>query len=282
MRTTSRGIGFPATGTPSAFQPEPPVLLRPPSSSSFDAPSSSRELSASCRVLRQPICPSCLNLILRSNRTTDERLPWGLRPSSRHQPAASTIRQESRSHRHVPSSAFLTPSTVCSATSLCGLVSSRCHVQGLPYRELSLTAEPYGVSPAESCPRVVERTRLRFDPRQQMRPRLQGLAPRAECGADRGCLDPDRSAPLMGFMLLRVLPPCNVATPSGRLRPRRSLRRTPRSSSPAFRRCTDWLSWNQVADPLELSCLNPRPPFGNRVRGFRIRTAHRAAGHAEP
>jgi hypothetical protein len=199
MRTTSRGIGFPATGTPSAFQPEPPVLLRPPSSSSFDEPSSSRELSASCRVLRQPICPSCLNLILRSNRTTDERLPWGLRPSSRHQPAASTIRQESRSHRHVPSSAFLTPSTVCSATSLCGLVSSRCHVQGLPYRGLSLTAEPCGVSPAESCPRVVERTRLRFDPRQQMRPRLQGLAPRAECGADRGCLDPDRSAPLMGF-----------------------------------------------------------------------------------
>jgi len=107
--------------------------------------------------------------------------------------------RESRPHRHVPSSAFRTPSTVCSATSLCGLVSSRCHVQGLPFRGLSLTAEPYGVSPAESCPRVVERTRLRFDPRQPVRPRLQGLAPRDECGADRGGLDPDRSAPLLGF-----------------------------------------------------------------------------------
>jgi len=107
--------------------------------------------------------------------------------------------RESQPHRHVPSSAFLTPSTVYSATSLCGFVSPRCHVQGLPFRGLSLTAEPYGVSPAESCPRVVERTRLRFDPRQPVRPRLQGLAPRAECGADRGCLDPDRSAPLLGF-----------------------------------------------------------------------------------
>jgi hypothetical protein len=34
---------------------------------------------------------------------------------------------------------------------------------------------------------------------QRTRPRLQGLAPRDECGADRGGLDPDRSAPLMGF-----------------------------------------------------------------------------------
>jgi len=60
----------------------------------------------------------------------------------------------------VPSSAFLTPSTAFSATSLCGLVSSRCHVQGLPYRGFSLCAEPYRVSPAVSCPLAVERTRL--------------------------------------------------------------------------------------------------------------------------
>jgi len=38
-----------------------------------------------------------------------------------------------------------------------GLVSSRCHVQGSPYRDLSLTAEPYRVSPAHSCPRAVGR-----------------------------------------------------------------------------------------------------------------------------
>jgi len=60
----------------------------------------------------------------------------------------------------VPSSAFLTPSTVCSATSLCGFISPRCHVQGLPYRGFSLSAEPYRVSPAVSCPLAVEHTRL--------------------------------------------------------------------------------------------------------------------------
>jgi len=60
----------------------------------------------------------------------------------------------------VPSSAFFTPSTVCSATSLCGFVSPRCHVQGLPYRGFSLSTEPYRVSPASSCPLAVEHTRL--------------------------------------------------------------------------------------------------------------------------
>ncbi len=60
----------------------------------------------------------------------------------------------------VPSSTFLTSSTVSSATCLRGLVSSRCHVQGLPFRGLSLAAEPYRVSPAASCPLAVERSRL--------------------------------------------------------------------------------------------------------------------------
>lgn len=199
MRTTSRDIGFPAPGTPSAFQPEPPVLLRPPSSPPFDEPSSSRELSASSRVLRPAICPSCLNMALRPTERPTSASHGVLVPHRGINQRRPPSGRESQPHRHVPPSAFLTPSTVCSATSLCGLVSSRCHVQGLPFRGLSLVAEPYGVSPAESCPLAVERTRLRFDPRQPVRPRLQGFAPRDECGADRGCLDPDRSAPLMGF-----------------------------------------------------------------------------------
>ena len=87
---------------------------------------------------------------------------------------------------------------------------------------------PSGVSPSPRSrtgfPRpfhalwLVGRICLRFDPRQLLRPpshallplnagtfdqlprpRLQGLAPRAECGAGRGGLDPGRSAPLMGF-----------------------------------------------------------------------------------
>jgi hypothetical protein len=83
----------------------------------------------------------------------------------------------------------------------------------LPSRGLSLNTEPYRVSPAESCPLAVKRGCLRFDPRQQPRPRLQGLAPRVECGADRGGLDPDRSAPLMGF----TSPGCSLRTTWRRL-----------------------------------------------------------------
>jgi len=60
MRTTGRDFGFPAPGTPSAFQPEPPVSLRPPSAPPFDSASSSRELCASSRVLRPATCPSRL------------------------------------------------------------------------------------------------------------------------------------------------------------------------------------------------------------------------------
>jgi hypothetical protein len=198
MRTTCRDIGFPAPGMSSAFQPEPPVCLRPPSTPSFDRASSSRELSASSRVLRPATCPPCLEIVLRPH-STDERLPWGPLPHRGINQRRPPLPRESLPRGQVPSSTFLTSSRVCSATSLRGLVSSRCHVQGLPFRGLSLTAEPYRVSPADSCPRAVERISLRFDPRQPLRPRLQGLAPRDECGADRGFLDPDQSAPLLGF-----------------------------------------------------------------------------------
>lgn len=150
-------------------------------------------------MLRPATCPSCLKIVLRPLERPTSASHGVLVPHRGINQRRPPPGRESQPHRHVPSSAFLTPSTVCSATSLCGLVSSRCHVQGLPFRGLSLCTEPYGVSPAESCPLAVERTCLRFDPRQPVRPRLQGLAPRAECGADRGCLDPDRSAPLLGF-----------------------------------------------------------------------------------
>jgi len=73
MRTTCRDIGFPAPGTPSAFQPEPPVCLRPPSAPPFDSASSSRELPASSRVLRPATCPS--SLIQSCDQTIDRRAP---------------------------------------------------------------------------------------------------------------------------------------------------------------------------------------------------------------
>jgi hypothetical protein len=85
-----------------------------------------------------------------------ERLPWGSSPSSRHQPAASTP-----ARRPTPE--------LCSVLGVshaldgflrhkpCGFVSPRCHVQGLPFRGFSLSAEPYRVSPADSCPRGLVR-----------------------------------------------------------------------------------------------------------------------------
>jgi len=54
--------------------------------------SSSRELSASSRVLRPATCPPCLEIVLRP--PLDRRAPpMGSSPSSRHQPAASTTPQ---------------------------------------------------------------------------------------------------------------------------------------------------------------------------------------------
>jgi len=73
MRTTCRDIGFPAPGTPSAFQPEPPVCLRPPSAPPCDSASSSRELPAFSRVLRPATCPS--RPIQSCDQTIDRRAP---------------------------------------------------------------------------------------------------------------------------------------------------------------------------------------------------------------
>jgi len=83
---------------------------------------------------------------------TDERLPWGPLPHRGINQRRPPFSRESRPQSHVPSSPFLTTSRVCSASSLRGFVSPRSHVQGLPSRGLSLSTEPYGVSPAVSCP----------------------------------------------------------------------------------------------------------------------------------
>jgi len=53
----------------------------------------------------------------------------------------------------LPSLAFLTPSTVYSATGLCGFVSPHCHVQGLPSGASSSHTAVLSSS-LRSCPRV--------------------------------------------------------------------------------------------------------------------------------
>jgi len=127
-------LGCPAPAMAGAFLPGLAVSHRPPSPAAFTTGSSSRELYVSSRVLRPTACPSSLELRRPCDRLARERKapPWGFRPSSRHQPAASTHRPENPSPelwsvldvshvldgllRHRP----------------CGFISPRSHVQGFP------------------------------------------------------------------------------------------------------------------------------------------------------
>jgi hypothetical protein len=244
------------------------VSLRPPSAPPFDGVSSSRELSAFSRVLRPARCPSCL---IESCDPTErpKSASHGVhvphRDIDRRRPP---LRGESRPRGHVPSSTFPTSSTACSATCLRGLVSSRCHVQGLPSRGLSLSAEPCRVSPADSCPPAVG-TRPPVTSERALG--FRALLPAASAVSVKtgwASTDPRPSwaSCSSGYSPLRI-----VGMPSHSLRPRPSPRRTPRGWPPASRRCAGWLAWIQAAGPLELSDLNPQPPFESRVRGLRFR-----------
>src|SRR5438105_15952171 len=117
------------------MQHEPSVSILPTYTPPYVGASSSRELSAYSRVLRPATC-----LPVRRPESASLGVHVPHRGISRQRPP---FRRESRPRGQVPSSTFLTSSTVCSASSLCGFVSPRCHVQGLPFRGLSLTAEPY-------------------------------------------------------------------------------------------------------------------------------------------
>jgi len=186
-RTTCRNIGFPAPGTRSAFLPEPPVSLRPPSTPPFDGASSSRELSASSRVLRPATC-----LPVRRPESASLGVPSLIAASagSVHHSAGSPDpavkfrpRRFSRPRRFAPPPAFAGLFHPAATSRVCpsGVCPSPRSRTGFPPPRHALLPLNAGT----------------FD--QLPRPRLQGLAPRAECGAGRGGLDPVRSAPLMGF-----------------------------------------------------------------------------------
>jgi len=87
-----RGIGSPLPPRPRVFTLALAVSLVRRPLSSFDEVSSSCELSASAEScgLRAAFAPG---RTLRPDRTAEERLPWGPRPSSRRQQAASTFRR---------------------------------------------------------------------------------------------------------------------------------------------------------------------------------------------
>jgi len=220
----SRGYRVPRSRPGLGFSPGPARFLRPPSAPPFDGVSSSLELPASSRVLRPARCSSCLAgprdpadgpksaslgvLSLIAASTT------GVHHSAGNPNPAVTFRPRrfSRPRRFAPPAAFAglfhpaATSRVC-PSGVCPSLRSRTGFPRPGHALLTLGAP--------ACD-------------QRMRPRLQGLAPRRECGADRDGLGPDRSAPLVGFPLLRVFPPRNLGMPSHSLRPRPSPRRTPR------------------------------------------------------
>ena len=205
------------------------------------ATSSSRELCASCRVLRPATCSPCLKKSC--DLPIDRRAPpLGFRPSSRHQPAASTTRpgipartsfrprRFSRPRRFAPPQA----SRVCFAPlprpgfALQGFVPPRGSVPAFARPVHALLA----VGPGPLSPRAfVPVFRAFFPARSAVSPGLV-QAPRI------------RAPP--GLHLPRAFPPRTLEAPSRPLRPSPSPRCTHRGWRPAFRRCADRLSWNQA------------------------------------
>jgi hypothetical protein len=152
MRPEREDIGFLAPASTRTFRPDPRGFFRPPSTLSFrqrfqspvslPSPTECDDLRPARRSPARPCGP-----------TKARRAPLlRFHPSSRHQ----TWR---------PLMPGLPTPELCSVLGvshaldgllrqiLRGLVSSRSHVQGLPYRGFFLSAEPYRVSPAVSCPR---------------------------------------------------------------------------------------------------------------------------------
>jgi len=175
------GFPTPAIGSLVRFR-RAPRYLHPPSTASvsrrFHPPSSLSPPSESCglRPASRPDHPAA-----GGSRSASLGVPFPHRGTSRWRPpiaqgtrpcATFRPRRFSRPRRFPPPPAL----RVCFAPQ---------PRPGFALQGIVPRAEPYRVSPARSCPHVVGRQSLRFDPRQLGRPRLQGLAPRGECGDER-------------------------------------------------------------------------------------------------
>ena len=181
--------------------------------------SSSRELFASSRVLRPATCSPCLKRPC--DLPIDRRAPpLGFLPSSRHQPAASTIRPGIPSRTLFRPRRFSRPRRFAPPPAFAGLfhpaATSRVCPTGVYPSPRSRTGFP---RPFHA---LVPLNAPAFD--QRMRPRLQGLAPRGECGVVRNRLKSRSIRAPHGLLLLRVFSPRTVRAPSRPLRPQPSLR----------------------------------------------------------
>jgi len=133
----------------------------------------------------------------------------------------------------------------------CGFVSPRSHVQGLPFRGLSLSAEPCRLSPAASCPLAVQ-NRPPFTSRRSLD--FRALLPAKNAVLDKPVKAP--SSPLPSWAsLLRVLPSRTVRALSRPLRPSASPQNRSRGCCPAYHRCELRLACVKATDPLEVCDL---------------------------
>ena len=180
------------------------VFLRSPSPRTFALGSSSRALHFPCRVSRVTARPSPPGA---------EHLPWGFLPhrgttSGVHlrsvwlSPGATSRASQARC---VPSSTFLTSSTVFSSADVTGLFHPVA-TSGLRSSGLSPRMKPYGLV-ARHCPLVVSACRL--PPVLPMGSSAShpppGLCSAPESVANRGGLDHDPPAALLSFSFFGFL-----------------------------------------------------------------------------
>jgi len=166
----------------------------------------------------------------------------------------------------VPSSAFRTPSTVSSATCLAGLfhpaATSRVCPPGVCPSPRSRTGFPrpfHALLPFRA---------LAFD--QLERRRLQGLAPRGECGVASGCLDPLRSAPLLGFSSSSgSSPPAWYERLHAHSALDLRLDEPAKAGPLRFTHASFGFPGTRLPTRSRLSGLNPCSPFEAQVRGLR-------------
>ena len=129
------------------------------------------------------------------------RLPWGLSPSSRHQPSAASTRFP---HPAVPSATFHTSSTACSTLGLAGLFRPAATSRVLPSGVFP-PAQPHCLVgsralsplPTARCPRLPSGA-------TSCRPVLRALFRARIRLRDRRGLAADRTRSPLGLRLLRV------------------------------------------------------------------------------
>jgi hypothetical protein len=139
-KQTSFGpIGLAVPAVASVFRPGPSgcLVYRPPKRAAWA--SSSRELRASFEVLRLPACPQSLAAVRAPPLESRSLIATSA-------PASTTPRDSNPRSRSALGVSHALDGLL--RQYLCGLVPSRCHVQGSPFRGLSLKAEPHRLSPA--------------------------------------------------------------------------------------------------------------------------------------